>query len=123
MHDGVVQLLVTGSDVHLDGLERRRSVIEEEIGNALGSKVKVEFKSGQGGEAAAPPPSLRPVPTAPAPSAPSPAPPVAPSAPAESAAPRRLDKQAEREERLKAQRAKDSGLDQVADALDLELIE
>jgi hypothetical protein len=122
MHDGVVQLLVTGSDVHLDGLERRRSVIEEEIGNALGSKVKVEFTSGQGGEAAAPA-SPRPVPAAPVPSAPSSAPPLVAPTSAESAAPRRLDKQAEREERLKAQRAKDSGLDQVADALDLELIE
>jgi hypothetical protein len=38
-------------------------------------------------------------------------------------APRRLDQQAERDQRLAAYRSKDQALDAVADALDLELLD
>jgi hypothetical protein len=121
--DGIVTLLVSGSDVHLDGLERRRSVLEEEIGAALGTKVKVEFKPAAPGQPAAAPPAPA-APVAPK-AAPVPALPAASTAPtpAPQESPRRLDQQGEREERLKTQRARDRGLDAVADALDLELIE
>jgi hypothetical protein len=47
----------------------------------------------------------------------------APGAPARPSQGRRLDQQADRDQRLKAYRAKDQALDAIAEGLDLELLE
>jgi len=92
--DGVVVLEVSDSEVHLEGLERGRSTIEEVVRDTLGSSpVRVQFRS------------------------------AGDSDPAELGPLRRLDRSAERQERLRQYRDKDSSLDAIAEALDLEVIE
>ncbi len=92
--DGVVVLEVSDSEVHLEGLERGRPTIEEAIRDTLGSSpVRVQFKS------------------------------AGHSGQVELGQPRRLDRSAEQQERLKRYREKDPSLDAIAEALDLEVIE
>jgi hypothetical protein len=91
-----VALAVSGGEVHLRGLEKNRAEIEAAIGAVVGSAVRVTFRAGSPDQAQAPP----------------------------SGGPgRRLDQQGERDQRLKAYRSKDQGLDAVAEALDLELLD
>jgi hypothetical protein len=85
---------VSGSEVHLQGLENGRQAIETAVRTVTGAAVRVVIRpagpavgGGAGGE------------------------------------PRRLNRDLEREERLQRYRAKDPGLDATADALDLELLE
>ncbi len=92
--DGVVVLEVSDSEVHLEGLERGRSSIEKAIRDTLSSSsVRVQFKS------------------------------AGDSGQVESGPPRRLDRGAEQQERLKQYRDRDPALDAIAEALDLEVIE
>ena len=88
-------LEVADSAVHLEGLERGRDIIEAAAGALFGRRVWVTFRS-TGRDAEQTPPT---------------------------AAPQRLDREGDREERLRAYRKKDPALDAVADALDLELLE
>jgi hypothetical protein len=91
---GVVVLEVTDCEVHLEGLNRSRSVIEEVIRDVLGcGSVRVEYQ-GKGT-----------------------------TSPGGAAAPQRLNEEQEREERRRRYRDKDPALDVIADALDLEVIE
>ena len=85
---------VSGSEVHLQGLENGRKAIETAVRSVTGASVRVAVRQagpagggGAGGE------------------------------------PRRLNRDLEREERLQRYRAKDPGLDATVDALDLELLE
>ncbi|HLB38169.1 MAG TPA: DNA polymerase III subunit gamma/tau [Gemmatimonadales bacterium] len=85
---------VSGSEVHLQGLENGRKAIEAAVRSVTGASMRVAVRlagpaagGGAGGE------------------------------------PRRLNRDLEREERLQRYRAKDPGLDATADALDLELLE
>jgi DNA polymerase-3 subunit gamma/tau len=94
VRNGVVVLEVTDCEVHLEGLTRSRSVIEQVIANVLGhGSVQVEYRSR--GETAS----------------------------VGDAAPQRLNRDEERQERLRRYRDKDPALDVIADALDLEVIE
>ena len=93
---GEVSLAVSGGEVHLRGLEKNRAEIETAIAAVVGSAVRVSFRA-ESPDQAAPPPSGGPG--------------------------RRLDQQGERDQRLKAYRSKDQGLDAVAEALDLELLD
>jgi len=93
--EGVVQLEVGECEVHLEGLERNRAIISKSIEDVVGSTVK----------------KLEYVPR-PADSTESLAPP-----------PSRLDKDADQQERLKHHRQADPGLDALAEALDLEVLE
>jgi len=85
---------VSDSEVHLEGLERSRAVLADAIEEVLGSAVDVAYRSASQ--------------------------PAATPSPAE---PKRLDREGDREERLRQYRAKDGSLDAVADALDLELLD
>jgi len=92
---GVVGLSVGQSDVHLEGLERNRAAITETIGKVLGeSPTRLEFGPQDSG-----------------PKGDQPTQPV------------RMDMSTEQEERLKRHRQADPGLDALAEALDLEVIE
>jgi hypothetical protein len=92
--DGVVVLEVSDSEVHLEGLERGRLTIEKAIRDTLSSSpLRVQFKS------------------------------AGDSGQVVSGPPRRLDRSAEQQERLKQYREKDPALDAIAEALDLEVIE
>ena len=85
---------VSGSEVHLQGLENGRKAIEAAVRSVTGASVRVVVRPG------------------------------GPAADAGRAGePRRLNRDVEREERLQHYRAKDPALDAVADALDLELLE
>jgi DNA polymerase-3 subunit gamma/tau len=93
--DGVdVTCDVSESEVHLEGLERSRELVAEAIREVLGAEVRVAYRPAAA-TVEAPPPEE----------------------------PRRLDRDGDREERLKQYRSKDAALDAVADALDLELLE
>jgi DNA polymerase-3 subunit gamma/tau len=76
---------VSDSEVHLEGLERSRAVLAEAIEEVLGSAVEIAYRS-------ATEPAARPAPPE----------------------PKRLDREGDREERLKQYRAKDGSLDAVA---------
>jgi DNA polymerase III gamma/tau subunit len=91
--DSVV-LQVSDSAVHFEGLERSRRKVEEVIGEVLGvSPVRVEYRSDCG------------------------------AANANSATPKRLDRNADQQERLRLRRERNPALDAIAEALDLEVIE
>lgn len=92
--EGELVLGVGDGDVHLEGLQRGSTHIAEAIFRVTGSEVKIKFVIQDDGGTA--------------------------SAPAEAA---RLDEKTDKEERLKAYRAKDKALDAAAEALDLELME
>ena len=92
--DGETLLLdVSGSDVHLQGLENGRKAIEAAVRAVLGSPLGVVVR------------------------------PAGPAAPSGGGEPRRLNRDLEREERLQRYRAKDAALDAAAEALDLELLD
>jgi DNA polymerase III gamma/tau subunit len=93
---GEAVLAVSGGEVHLRGLEKNRAEIEAAVAAVVGSPVRVTFRAETSNPA-------------------EPAPSGGPS--------RRLDQQGERDQRLKAYRSKDQGLDAVAEALDLELLD
>ena len=90
----LVTLDVEDSAVHLEGLERSRGIVEEAIGSVMGAKVRVQYR-----------PAAR------------------PAAERTREEPKRLDRESDRQERLRVYRSKDAALDAVADALDLELLE
>jgi hypothetical protein len=91
---GVVVLQVSDSEVHLEGLERGRRGIEEAIREVLGlDAVRVQYRAE--GKAGN----------------------------AKVELPRRLDRDAEQQERLRLQREQNPALDAIAEALDLEVIE
>ncbi|MFQ5704053.1 MAG: DNA polymerase III subunit gamma/tau [Gemmatimonadales bacterium] len=95
--DDVVVLEVSGGDVHMEGLERSRSMIAKVIAGLLGvDEVRIEYREMQE------------------------EPDTAPAAPA---APARLDRDRDRAERLRHYRGTDPGLDSLAEALDLEVVE
>ncbi len=85
---------VSGSDVHLQGLENGRKAIEAAARSVTGASVRVVVR------------------------------PAGPAAgPGGAGEPRRLNRDLERDERLQRYRSKDAALDAAADALDLELLE
>jgi DNA polymerase-3 subunit gamma/tau len=92
---GEVALAVSG-EVHLQGLEKNRADIEAAVAAVMGSPVRITFRA-EGSRQA--------------------------ESPASGATGRRLDQQSDRDQRLKTYRAKDQGLDAVAEALDLELLD
>jgi DNA polymerase-3 subunit gamma/tau len=93
---GEVVLAVSGGEVHQRGLEKNRAEIEAAMAAVVGTVVRLTFRAESRDQAQTPP----------------------------SGGPgRRLDQQGERDQRLKAYRSKDQGLDAVAEALDLELLD
>jgi DNA polymerase-3 subunit gamma/tau len=90
-------LTVSGSDVHLQGLDEGRRAVETAVHEVLGTSWRVVVRSGN----QAPPGDVR--------------------SPEEG--PKRLNRDAERQERLAHYRGKDAALDAAADALDLELLD
>ncbi len=95
--DGTLTLAVAESDVHAEGLERGRPVLEDAAAECFGAPIHVAFAPAPGPAGAGP----------------------APEAPA----PKRLDTQSDRVERLRAYRQRDQALDALADPLDLELLD
>jgi DNA polymerase-3 subunit gamma/tau len=93
--EGAVELEVSDCEVHLEGLERNKDMIKESIENITGLKVKSLVYKPQRGE----------------------------SGQTNSGLPARLDRVADQEERLKHHRQVDPGLDSLAEALDLEVLE
>lgn len=93
---GEVVLEVGGGEVHLQGLEKNRVEIEAALAVVAGVAARIAFRAESAGPA---------------------------ESAAQAAPGRRLDQQGERDQRLKAYRAKDQGLDAVAEALDLELLD
>ena len=92
---GVVRLEVSECEVHLEGLERNRAVISQSIEDTVGVKVKsLEYRPRQSDS------------TEPG---------------VQSAG--RLNREADQEQRLMAYRRSDPGLDAIAKALDLEILE
>ncbi|MBI2403796.1 MAG: DNA polymerase III subunit gamma/tau, partial [Gemmatimonadetes bacterium] len=85
---------VSGSEVDLQGLENGRKAIETAVRSVTGASVRVVVRPAGPGAGAAGAPE-----------------------------PRRLNRDLEREERLRRYRAKDPALDAAADAFDLELLE
>ena len=85
---------VSDSEVHLEGLERSRDLVAGAIAGVVGKSVRIVYRATA--EQRAQPPA---------------------------AEPKRLDRDGDRDERLKHYRAKDGSLDAVADALDLELLD
>ena len=97
VQDLLAEIVVTvaDSEVHLDGLERSRGVVADAIGSVMGTIVQVVYQTvGRGGSDAVTP-----------------------------AEPERMDRNRDREERLRTYRSKDAALDAMAEALDLELLE
>ncbi len=88
-----VTLEVSDSKVHLEGLERGRELVATAIREVTGRPATVRYR------------------------------PVGEGRTAASEAPRRLDRDADRDERLRIYRTRDQSLDAVAEALDLELLE
>jgi DNA polymerase-3 subunit gamma/tau len=93
VHDGVVLLAVSESDVHLEGLEKSREVVEQAIGKECAGRVRVRYE------------------------------PASASAEQETDRPRRMNRESDNRERLQRYRTRDAGLDTMAEALDLEVIE
>ncbi len=95
VNEGLVELEVSDCEVHLEGLERNRNLIVKSIEGIASLKVrKLEYKPQPAG-------SEKPV--------------VEP--------PTRLDRNSDQEERLKHHCQSDPGLDALAKALDLEVLE
>lgn len=94
--DNTVILEFPDGDVHREGVEQGRTAIEGAISQVMGVIARLVVRSPSG--------------------ATSPAEPREPEA-------RRMDRQADKEERLRVYRAKDPALDAAAEALDLELTE
>jgi DNA polymerase-3 subunit gamma/tau len=92
-----VTLAVGETDVHLPGLEKNRHEIEAAMSAALGAPVRVVLCPADGERG--------------------------PAGGAGGGAARRLDQQSDRDQRLRAYRAKDQALDAAAEALDLELLD
>jgi len=90
--DGVLQISVDGA-MHLEGLDRNRSLMAEAVAAVTGHTIRIEL-----------------------------APPVATERAREPET-ARLDPRSDRDERLRLYRAKDKALDTAADLLDLELTE
>jgi hypothetical protein len=91
-----VSLAVAESDVHSEGLDRSRALVEDALSHVLGRSIAVEYRAG-GMDARA--------------------------STDDAAAPQRLDRAGDRSERLKAYRARDPALDKAVDALGLELLD
>ena len=92
--DGVeVTLSVSDSEVHLEGLQTNRAMIEAAITDVLGVSASVRLR------------------------------PASAAGEGEGSPVRRLDQRADRRQRLEAYRKKDQALDAVAESLDLELLE
>jgi hypothetical protein len=89
-----VTLLV--SEVLRPILDKHRAEIEAAVASVTGSAARIVYRSD---------------------------PPEGAESPRAGAAGKRLDQQGERDQRLKAYRAKDQALDAVAEALDLELLD
>ena len=92
--DGTLTLLVSESSVHLEGLERNKGFLAEKISAVVGGRVHVAYQSAPKADEVPPPTE-----------------------------PQRLDRDTDREARLRHYRQRDPALDAVADALDLELLE
>jgi DNA polymerase-3 subunit gamma/tau len=90
-------LTVSGSDVHLQGLEEGRRAVETAVHEVLGASWRVVVRSGDQVSRG--------------------------DAPVPEEGPKRLNRDAERQERLAHYRGKDAALDAAADALDLELLD
>ncbi len=90
----VITLDVADTSVHLEGLERNKAVVAGAIATVIGGAFTVAYRPAESGES---------VPR--------------------SEEPQRLDRDKDREERLRHYRKKDPALDAVAEALDLELLE
>ena len=90
-------LAVSGSDVHLQGLEQGRRAVETAVREVLGTSWQVVVRPGDQVSRG--------------------------DTPAPEEGPKRLDRDAERQERLAHYRGKDAALDAAADALDLELLD
>jgi DNA polymerase III subunit gamma/tau len=88
---------VSDTDVHLPGLEKNRREIETAMGAVLAAEIRVVFRPAGGSRSS--------------------------DSGEGGGSGRRLDQQSERDQRLRAYRAKDQALDAVADALDLELLD
>ena len=93
--DGLVALEVSDCEVHLEGLERNKEMIRQSIEDIAGIKAK----------------SLECIPK------------QLDSQALHNEPPARLDRSTDQEERLKHHRRLDPGLDALAKALDLEVIE
>ncbi len=92
--NGMLTLVVSESSVHLEGLELNKEFVARTISAVMGGPVQVAYQSvTQDGEAPRPPEAQR------------------------------LNRDSDRDERLRVYRGKDPALDAVADALDLELLE
>jgi hypothetical protein len=90
----MLTLVVSESSVHLEGLELNKEFVARTISAVMGGPVQVAYQSvTQDGEAPRPPEAQR------------------------------LNRDSDRDERLRVYRGKDPALDAVADALDLELLE
>jgi DNA polymerase-3 subunit gamma/tau len=92
-----VVLVVHDTDVHLPGLEKNRQEIETAMSAAFAAPVRVVFRPADGDRS--------------------------PEREGGGGSVRRLDQQSERDQRLRAYRAKDQALDAAAEALDLELLD
>ena len=90
--DGALHLAVNGA-LHLEGLDRSKSVVADAVSEVTGHKVRVVLEVSA----------------------------AAPRAPEPEAA--RLDPTSDKEQRLRLYRSKDQALDTAADLLDLELTE
>ncbi len=90
----MVTLALSNGDTHLEGLERSRKAIVSAIESVTGHRVSLVFRTAD----------------------------RTPD-PGRAREPRRLNEEADREERLRLYRSKDPALDAAAEALDLELLE
>jgi hypothetical protein len=101
--DGAVVLEFPEGDVHREGVEQSRAVVEDALSQVSGALTRLVVRTAtlprSGGE------------------------PGAGSGRPDATEPRRLDRQGDREERLRVYRAKDPALDAAVDAFDLELSE
>ncbi|HWP36840.1 MAG TPA: DNA polymerase III subunit gamma/tau [Gemmatimonadales bacterium] len=102
--DGAVVLEFPEGDVHREGVEQSRTVVEDAIAQVTGAVARLVVRTparGQGGEAGG----------------------GGPGGPGTAPEIKRLDRQGDREERLRVYRSKDPALDAAVDAFDLELSE
>jgi DNA polymerase-3 subunit gamma/tau len=95
--DVVLAIRGGDTDVYLPGLEKNRREIETAMSAAFAAQVRVVFQPAGAARS--------------------------PESASGSGPVRRLDQQSERDQRLRAYRAKDQALDAVAEALDLELLD
>jgi hypothetical protein len=95
VNEGVVTLEVSECEVHLEGLERHKDIIVQSIESITGLKVKILEYQPRSKDLDVP----------------------------QGEPPPRLDRTADREQRLRHHRQVDPGLDSLAEALDLEVLE